>query len=79
MLDRKDIRAKLCPDRHAQLAVIAECDGKDIGELIEEVMVAYIQKRVDAATVLAGRLERLGKPGNNRECQGTVCKTGCAS
>lgn len=79
MLDRKDIRAKLCPDRHAQLAVIAECDGKDIGELIEEVMVAYIQKRVEEATVLAGRLERLGKPGNNRECQGTGCKTGCAS
>lgn len=79
MLDRKDIRAKLCPDRHAQLAVIAECDGKDIGELIEEVMVAYIQRRVDEATVLAGRLERLGKPGNARECPGMGCKTGCAS
>ena len=79
MLERKDIRAKLCPDRHAQLAVIAECDGKDIGELIEEVMVAYIQKRVDEATVLAGRLERLGKSGNNRECPGTCAKTGCGS
>jgi len=79
MLDRKDIRAKLCPDLHAQLAVIAECDGKDIGVLIEEVMVAYIQRRVDEATVLAGRLGRLGITGNNRECPGTRAKTGCGS
>lgn len=66
-LDRQDIRAKLCHAKHAQLKVIAECDGRDIGEIIEEVMCAWISKRVDEATVLVERLNRMGKTGNGRD------------
>ena len=66
-IERQDIRAKLCHTKHAQLKVIAECDGRDIGEIIEEVMCAWIVKRVDDATVLADRIARLGKPGTGRE------------
>lgn len=72
-LERKDIRAKLCPDKHAELQIIAECDGRDMGEIVEEVICAWIKQRVDAATLLTDRLARLGKPGNNREFPG---KTG---
>lgn len=77
-LERKDIRAKLCPSRHAQLQAIAECDGRDIGEIIEEVMVGWIEQRVRAATVLADRLDRLGISGKNREQPGTAGNRGAA-
>lgn len=76
-LERKDVRAKLCPLKHAQLAVIADCDGKDMGELVEEVIVAYIERRVSDATVLADRLGRLGKAGSNREFPGAAGKALC--
>lgn len=71
-LDRKDLRAKLCPAKHAQLSVIAECDGKDIGEIVEEVMCEWINRRVSDATVLADRLSRLGTSGNRRETPGVA-------
>lgn len=71
-LERKDLRAKMCPAKHAQLAVIAECDGKDIGEIVEEVMCEWIDRRVNDATVLAERLARLGISGKTRESPGTA-------
>ena len=66
-LDRQDVRAKLCHLKHSQLKAIAEVDNRDIGEIIEEVMCAWIDRRVHDATVLAQKIDRLGKPGNSRD------------
>ena len=66
-LDRLDIRAKVNPTTHAKLKAIAEVDGRDIGEIIEELVSRYVERRVHEATLLAEKLSRLGRTGNNRE------------
>lgn len=72
-LERKDVRAKLDPDTHAALVVLAEIDQLDIGEFVERELVRVINERVHAATVIAERCARLGISGNRRESAG---KTG---
>lgn len=72
-LERKDVRAKLDPDTHAALTVLAEIDQLDIGEFIERELVRVVYERVHAATLIAQRCERLGISGNRRESAG---KTG---
>lgn len=66
-LDRKDIRAKLDPQRHAQLKAICEVDNVDMGDFIEAVLIPVIEQRVHDAMVLASALQRLGKTGSGRE------------
>jgi hypothetical protein len=70
-LERKDIRAKLDPDRHAQLRAICEIDGVDMGDFIEAVLVPVIERRVHDAIELAARLQRLGMSGSEKSRQGT--------
>lgn len=77
-LDRKDVRAKLDPDDHHKLSVLADVDGVDIGEWVESVLVREIAKRVHAATVIADRVRCLGKTGNRQEKPGTTGKAGSA-
>lgn len=72
-LERKDIRAKLDPDKHAQLRAICDTDGIDMGDFIEAAPLPLIKKRVHDAIELATRLQGLGISGNNREQPG---KTG---
>ena len=70
-LERKDIRAKLDPDKHAQLRAICDTDGIDMGDFIEAALLPLIKKRVHDAIELATRLQGLGISGNNREQPGT--------
>lgn len=70
-LDRKDIRAKLDPDRHAQLRAICEIDGVDMGDFIEAILVPVIERRVHDAIELAARLQRLGMSGSEKTRPGT--------
>lgn len=69
-LERKDIRAKLDPDHHAQLRAICDIDGVDMGDFIEAVLVPVIQKRVHDAIALASRFPRQGITGSGRESPG---------
>lgn len=69
-LDRKDVRAKLDPDVHAALTVLAEVDGCDIGEFVERELLRVVRSRVHDATLIAERTARLGIPGILREPQG---------
>ena len=71
-LERKDIRSKLDPARHAQLRAICEIDGVDMGDFIEAALLPVIEKRVHDAIELATRLQRLGTTGNNREQPGVA-------
>jgi hypothetical protein len=76
-LERKDIRAKLDADMHAQLKAICEVEDVDMGDFIERELLPVIKKRVHDAMVLAGKLQRsgitgsahrpAGKPGTARE------------
>lgn len=70
-LERKDIRAKLDPDLHAALVVLADIDHLDIGEFVERELVRVIRDRVHAATLIAERTARLGISGNTRESPGS--------
>lgn len=65
-LDRKDIRAKLDPDKHAQLRAICEIDGIDMGDFIEAALLPVITKRVHDAIELAARLQRAGIAGSEK-------------
>lgn len=69
-LERKDIRAKLDPDMHRALTVIADAEHLDIGELVERVLVQMIRDRVHAATVIAEETAGLGILGKQRELPG---------
>ena len=71
-LERKDIRAKLTPDMHAALTVLAEVDRLDIGEWIERELCRVIVDRVHAATVIAKACAAKGITGNRREEPGTA-------
>lgn len=69
-LDPKDLRLKLDPDLHALLGACADLEGKGIAELGEEVIQAYVLRRVHEATVIADRVGHLGFSGKLREFQG---------
>ena len=69
-LERKDVRAKLSPERHAQLVEICKVDGVDMGDFIESLLLPVIEKRVHDAIELATRLQRLGISGSSREQPG---------
>lgn len=69
-LERKDIRAKLDPDMHEALAVLADVDGTDLNELVERVIVTYVESRLHDAIEIHGRAGHLGKAGQNRELPG---------
>ena len=71
-LERKDIRAKLDADTHAQLRAICDVDGIDMGDFIEAVLLPVIAKRVHDAIELSGRLRPLGKTGSDREFPGVA-------
>ena len=71
-LERKDIRAKLDPEIHAQLRVICEIDGVDMGDFIEAALLPVIAKRVHDAMMLAQKLQRLGTSGSDREKPGVA-------
>ena len=71
-LERKDIRAKLDPDTHAQLKAICDVDGVDMGDFIEACVLPVVQKRVHDAMVLTDALQRQGITGNNRESPGVA-------
>lgn len=64
-LDRKDLRIKLDPDDHSGLQLLAECEGRELAEWAERVLVREIRRRVHAAIVLAKKAERLGIAGSS--------------
>lgn len=66
-LERKDIRAKLDPDMHADLVDLCEVEGIELGEFVEREVIAAIERRVHAATLIVERRARRGKSGNRRE------------
>jgi hypothetical protein len=70
-LDRKDVRAKLDPDDHKALSVIAEADGLDIADFVEQELLRVIRKRVHSAKLIASGTSGLGITGIFRESQGT--------
>jgi CO dehydrogenase/acetyl-CoA synthase beta subunit len=69
-LERKDIRAKLDPDMHEALAVLADIDQVDIGEFVERELVAVIRRRIHDAIQLAEATAHLGIAGKNRSLPG---------
>jgi len=66
-LERKDVRAKLHPDVHAAMKVLADADHMDDGEWVERVIEREVRRRVHEATVIAAAAARLGIAGNNWE------------
>lgn len=70
-LERKDIRFKLDPDDHKALAVIAEAEQLDMGELVEREILGVIRKRVHAAKLIASGTAGLGITGIFREPPGS--------
>lgn len=66
-LERKDVRAKLDPELHADLCDICEIDRIDIADFIESLLVPAIRKRCSDASELHERRERRGIIGKRRE------------
>lgn len=66
-LERKDVRAKLDPEIHADLVDICEVDGVDIAEFVERLIIAAVRQRFHEATLLVERKTCRGRSGINRE------------
>lgn len=66
-LDRKDVRFKIDPDRHDVLARIARADDVEIGEWVEALVAAEVDRQLHRATIVAGSLPAPGKSGSGRE------------
>ena len=66
-LERKDVRAKLDPEVHADLVDLCEVEGIDIGEFVEREIVAAVERRIHAATLIIERRTRRGISGIRRE------------
>lgn len=75
-LERKDIRGKLDPAVHAKFAAIAAVKGRDMGDIVEQLVAAYVEKEVHDAIELATAIERLGISGKNRSGPGTAGNRG---
>jgi dihydrodipicolinate synthase/N-acetylneuraminate lyase len=69
-IDRKDVRAKLDPDMHTMLKVLADADGVTEAQFIENILVPVIRQRVHAANVIAAKALLAGITGNPRETPG---------
>lgn len=66
-LERKDVRFKLDPQRHDVLARIARANATDIGEWVEALVSAEVDRQLHMATIVAGALPGQGKSGSGRE------------
>lgn len=66
-LERKDVRLKLDHDMHAAAKAIAETEGVEIAEWVEQVIAGIIKKRVHAATLVVEQLTASGSLGTFRD------------
>lgn len=71
-LERKDIRAKLDPDVHRALQVLARVQGITDAELVEQILSPIIIRRVHEATVIAAEASLTGRTGNLWESPGNA-------
>ncbi len=75
-LERKDVRAKLDPELHEALAVLADIDQIDIGSFIEREIVRVIRARLQVASETHERTAHLGISGKARELPGMTLVRG---
>lgn len=66
-LERKDVRFKLDEDMHVALSEFADIDRLEKQELVEQVIVEYLQRRIRDVTLVSERLRRRGLSGNTRD------------
>ncbi len=59
-LERKDLRLKLDHDIHAGLSMLAEIEDCDMGKLVEELVIEYVEQRLREANVISERAKRIG-------------------
>jgi hypothetical protein len=73
-LERKDVRAKLHPNVHRMLQAVAKQRGLTDAELVEEILVPEIMRRIHDAIALADEARASGITGNFRESPGATGK-----
>ena len=57
---RPDVKYYLDTEEHAALKVFADHEGLTLAQLTEQVMRAYLRKRVHEVSVVANKLQRAG-------------------
>lgn len=62
-LEKKDIRFKLTPDDKESLDAIADAQGLELCELVEQWVVGQIRREIHKAKVITERLARRGISG----------------
>lgn len=71
-LERKDVRAKLDPDVHAALVVIAGAEHLDIAEFVERELIKVVSQKVHDANVISAGTKGLGISGISRSPSGNT-------
>jgi hypothetical protein len=71
-LDKKDVRAKISPEAHAQLVSLAELYDKDVAEFASSLLERALLGEAYVGKLYAERIERWGKTGIPRESEGKV-------
>lgn len=65
-----DIRAKVPQQTHLALLAHSQATGKEVGEILREITVAWGEQRIHEAKLLAQAFEREGLTGRGGESQG---------
>jgi hypothetical protein len=66
-----DVRAKVPLDTHLALQAHAQATGKEIGEILREITIAWGEQRIHEARLLSQGLEREGLAGRGGERGGS--------
>lgn len=66
-LDLKDLRVRLTVESWAAIQARAEVSGKEMSEVVREILHAWFVKQRDEIILLNRNLEREGLPGIGRE------------
>jgi hypothetical protein len=69
-LERKDVRLKISPAAHAELAALADFHEKEISEFASVVLERALLGEGHVIRLFAERAARLGKAGQRGDSQG---------
>ena len=65
-LELKPVQVRLPADAYQALDIIAEVEGKDLGEVAREILIESLLGKSHAIRLLASRLSRATKSGSER-------------
>lgn len=62
-----DVRTKICPQTHALLIAVSQATGRDIAEIVRDLLQTYLDAEAHKARLIVANLPREGTFGSRGE------------